>query len=91
MQVVSAEEKSLPSMEWKQGGIYFVPSNKGKAVGWINSAKDSTQPESGQQPQQQQQQLGEGPVVLIIAKSPQWPQAKRKRKSLRLMMNRKMS
>lgn len=32
----SDEEKTRVDLDWQEGSIYFVPSNGGKAVGWIH-------------------------------------------------------
>ena len=35
----SAEEQSRHVLDWAQGSVYFVPSNGGKAVGWVHTRK----------------------------------------------------
>ena len=54
----SDEEKSRTRMDWKDGGIYLVPSNGGKAVGFVYHASDSSE-------------QGSGHAELKIAKIPQ--------------------
>jgi len=55
----SDEEKSRVRMNWKEGGLYLVPSNGGKAMGWIyHAGVDSSEP-------------GNGHAELKIAKIPQ--------------------
>jgi hypothetical protein len=40
----SHEEKNRTIMDWKQGGVYLVSANGGKAVGWIHEeTKESFQ------------------------------------------------
>jgi hypothetical protein len=51
------EEKSRTKMNWKEGGFYLVPSNGGKAIGWIYHSGDSSQ-------------QGNGHAELKIAKVP---------------------
>lgn len=34
----SDEEKSRTNLDWKEGEVYLVPSNGGKAVGWLYDA-----------------------------------------------------
>lgn len=35
----SDEEKTREDLGWKEGTVYLVPSNGGKAVGWLHAAK----------------------------------------------------
>jgi hypothetical protein len=35
----SDEEKTREDLDWKEGTVYLVPSNGGKAVGWLHGAK----------------------------------------------------
>ena len=35
----SDEEKSRKDLDWKEGGMYLVPSNGGKAMGWVHAQK----------------------------------------------------
>ena len=60
------EEQTRETLDWEEGHVVWVPSNNGKAVGWICQ-------------QQLQKQLGQnysnnkgaaGPAVLVIAKIP---------------------
>ena len=45
----SDEENSRKVLNWKEGNIYLVPSNGGKAVGWFHtSSSDSNDAEEGQ-------------------------------------------
>jgi hypothetical protein len=37
----SDEEKTREDLDWKEGTVYLVPSNGGKAVGWLHGAKPS--------------------------------------------------
>ena len=37
------EEKSRTRMDWKDGGLYLVPSNGGKAIGFIYRASNSSE------------------------------------------------
>lgn len=37
----SDEEKSRKGMDWEEGGVYLIPSNGGKAVGWIHLTDSS--------------------------------------------------
>jgi hypothetical protein len=60
------EEKQRVALDWKQGDIVFVPSNGGKAVGWVHHAAPSTEEGTGDDPSTKQ--AGHG--VLQIAKVP---------------------
>jgi hypothetical protein len=78
----SHEEMNRTVMDWKQGGVYLVPANGGKAVGWIHEQEATTttkvsssllqaanQSESSTSSSIVQSSSG-GPVVLLIAKVP---------------------
>jgi len=62
------EEKQRVAMDWKQGQVVLVPSNGGKAVGWIHhnggaaSTKDSTEEDADNK--------NTGHASLRIAKAP---------------------
>jgi hypothetical protein len=66
------EEKQRVALDWKQGDIVFVPSNGGKAVGWIHHGATGTAPSSeewtGDDDDASIKTLGH--VVLQIAKVP---------------------
>ena len=54
----AAEEQARIPVEWKAGGGYVIPSNGGKAVGWVCTTKDD-QDESG---------VGNASVEIIVIK-----------------------
>jgi hypothetical protein len=60
------EEKQRVALDWKQGDIVFVPSNGGKAVGWVHHAAPSSEEGTGDDSSTKQA----GHVVLQIAKVP---------------------
>jgi hypothetical protein len=59
----SDEERSRKDMGWEEGGVYLVPSNGGKAVGWIHHADSSDEDDAAKK-------TNEGHVELCIAKLP---------------------
>ena len=56
----AAEEKARQSVGWKAGGGYVVPSNGGKAVGWVCTKKDDENEESS---------TGSASVEVLIIKA----------------------
>jgi hypothetical protein len=60
------EEKQRVALDWKQGDVVFVPSNGGKAVGWLHHAAPSSEEGTGDDASTKQV----GHVVLQIAKVP---------------------
>ena len=40
----SDEESSRTNLDWEEGGVYLVPSNGGKAVGWVHTTNTTTNP-----------------------------------------------
>jgi hypothetical protein len=60
------EEKQRVALDWKQGDIVFVPSNGGKAVGWVHHAAPSSEEGTGDDASTKQA----GHIVLQIAKVP---------------------
>ena len=73
----SAEEKARPVMNWKQGGVYFIPSSRGKAIGWVSSTSDGAPPgtnttisTSANEPSHDKYLKDDSPIVLKIAKIP---------------------
>mmetsp|Transcript_21549 Transcript_21549/g.44959 ORF Transcript_21549/g.44959 Transcript_21549/m.44959 type:complete len:295 (-) Transcript_21549:268-1152(-) len=63
-----SEEQSRPSTNWRQDGIYLVPSNKGKAVGWANS--DSSSQNGSDSGDKDDGSDAATPITLTIAKIP---------------------
>lgn len=60
------EERQRVALDWKQGDIVFVPSNGGKAVGWVHHAAPSNEEGTGDDASTKPA----GHVVLQIAKVP---------------------
>jgi hypothetical protein len=38
----SNEEQSRSDLDWQEGNVYLIPSNGGKAVGWIHTNRETT-------------------------------------------------
>jgi hypothetical protein len=72
----SDEEKTRNVLDWEEGDIYLVPSNGGKAVGWIHSAESKAESsvadkvESEPQPQPQTVPTLRGHAILQTVKIP---------------------
>jgi hypothetical protein len=69
----SHEEKDRTVMDWKQGGVYLIPANGGKAVGWIH--QEATKESSSLQANKSEsssaiESSSGGPVVLLMVKIP---------------------
>ena len=54
----AAEEKARIPVGWKAGGGYVIPSNGGKAVGWVCTTKDN----------QDESSVGNASVEIIVIK-----------------------
>jgi hypothetical protein len=64
----SDEEKSRFDLEdWREGHVILVPSNGGKAVGWLHTTTSTV---SGAVTDAQKTAVGLGPAVLYVAKIP---------------------
>lgn len=65
--IIGSRDEELSRIDlsdWTEGGVYFVPSNGGKAVGWIHHTKVNNQDEHGADSEPR------GHVELIIGKVP---------------------
>jgi hypothetical protein len=61
-----AEEKNRTVMDqWEEGSVIYVPSNGGRAVGWIHKDEATKTPEGDAT----EERRG-GPAILVIAKIP---------------------
>jgi hypothetical protein len=60
------EEKQRVALDWRQGNLIFIPSNGGKAVGWVHHAATSSVDATGDDNGTKQA----GHAVLRIAKVP---------------------
>lgn len=72
----SDEEQTRKDLDWKEGGVYLVPSNGGKATGLIHADCDSRPTSSEHAPEKTSpstEDNGEpgGHVIIWIAKIPQ--------------------
>ena len=68
------EQQGRKQVDWKSGRVYFVPSRKGKAIGWVHeaaaaAAAAATSTSSLSSPPLSLTPVS-GPVVLYIAKVP---------------------
>jgi len=67
----SDEEKSRKTMtEWTEGNFFLVPSNGGKAVGWIYGSDDSDSHDPPTDTAPAEEKHGDGFAVLFVAKIP---------------------
>ncbi|KAL3924553.1 MAG: hypothetical protein SGILL_000978 [Bacillariaceae sp.] len=73
----SDEEKSRKHLEdWKEGTVILVPSNGGKAVGWIHDYKggdcgsNDNEARDGEADAEDASKSNSGPAVLLMAKIP---------------------
>lgn len=73
----SDEEKSRTKMtDWKEGNFFLVPSNGGKAIGWIHTSDDSVSTDtkdgeaSSTAPTEGKKEEGYSNAVLCVAKIP---------------------
>lgn len=69
------EERTRTNMDWEQGQVYLLPSNQGKAVGWIHhvltSSEGATTTAAAAANDSNKEDNGEGgPIVMNIAKIP---------------------
>ena len=67
----SHEEKSRATLDWNEGDVLLVPSNDGKAVGWIHEESSTSSDDDAKgKDDSQSVATGVGPAVLFIAKVP---------------------
>ena len=62
------EEKSRAVLDWKEGNVYFIPSNGGKACGWVHSTKPTAS--EGVDASESSNQEPSGHAIVYIVKVP---------------------
>jgi hypothetical protein len=63
----SDEEKTREDLDWKEGAVYLVPTNGGKAVAWLHAAKPAPSPAPIPSPSTS---LPRGLAILHVIKIP---------------------
>jgi len=69
----SDEEKSRKDLDWNEGSFYLVPSNGGKAIGWIHTTNKASSASSNDNEKNDNEGGDErptGPAVFQIVKIP---------------------
>jgi hypothetical protein len=64
----SAEEKSRKDLDWSEGSMYLVPSNGGKAMGWIHTTNKKSS--SSSENENDDEDKPSGHAIMQIVKVP---------------------